>query len=614
MRAVCQEPEVEPLGRRDGGWAVMLAAATAAGLAISWQRWGNPLIDGGREMNEPLRLLRGEALYTDVRHLYGPLAPHVNASLYRLFGPSLDVLYAAGAVSTAATLALVYRIARSFIAAAPAAAATAIVLWTCALSPFGSWIFPYAYAATYGMLFALASLALVLAYVERDETRWLLAAGVAAGLAAAAKTEPALVACGSGLVTALAAGRGDVGRSAALAARFLLPAAAVAAAVYAPVVARVGADRLLHETFVLPLPWTVPAEHVHFDRLVAGLDRPAANAALMLLGSVRLALAGGFIAAVAALVARFGRGLSWIAVAAAAALVFRFARTAPALHWIHWGQGLYRGLPVVLGAVLAAAALEWRRGVGDGEVRPRSLARLALATFALASLGRILLRVEVDTVYAATCLPASLVVLAWLAVACARALAPDAADKRIADAVVTALLLGYAGWTAAAAFRIYRLDDLALIETPRGRMFSPPELAAAFNGAIAFVGAETRPGEPVAVVPEGTSIDFLADRRNPLREEAIHPGILDADGEASAIERLATSGTRVVLVTNRRSSEFGRGCFGVDYAVRLFRWIEANFEPVATFGRRVPEASRPCDAMFFIRAYRRRASSSAGAT
>ena len=51
-------------------WAVLT-------LAASWLRWAAPVVDIGREMNQPLRLSSGEMLYSDVRHIYGPLSPWV---------------------------------------------------------------------------------------------------------------------------------------------------------------------------------------------------------------------------------------------------------------------------------------------------------------------------------------------------------------------------------------------------------------------------------------------------------------------------------------------------------------------------------------------------------
>src|ERR1022692_312623 len=84
----------------------------AAGLAGSWARWGHPLIDSGREMNAPLRLMRGEMLYSQVRYIYGPLSPYLNAWLYRAFHPSLWALWINGMVTTMIILALAYWLAR----------------------------------------------------------------------------------------------------------------------------------------------------------------------------------------------------------------------------------------------------------------------------------------------------------------------------------------------------------------------------------------------------------------------------------------------------------------------------------------------------------------------
>src|SRR5262249_30354164 len=55
-------------------------------LIVSWQRWTRPLVDHGREMNLPARVLAGEQLYVDILYYYGPFAPHFNALLYRIFG------------------------------------------------------------------------------------------------------------------------------------------------------------------------------------------------------------------------------------------------------------------------------------------------------------------------------------------------------------------------------------------------------------------------------------------------------------------------------------------------------------------------------------------------
>ncbi len=61
-------------------------------------------------------------------------------------------------------------------------------------------------------------------------------------------------------------------------------------------------------------------------------------------------------------------------------------------------------------------------------------------------------------------------------------------------------------------------------------------------------------------MPEGTSIDFLSGRRNPLREEIITPGYLDAQDEERAIRQLREAGTTLILIPNRPTAEFGPAC------------------------------------------------------
>jgi 4-amino-4-deoxy-L-arabinose transferase-like glycosyltransferase len=92
-------------------------------------------------MNQPLRLARGEMLYSDVRHIYGPLSPYINALLYKIFGPSLTVLYADGIVTAILILAAVYWLSRRLMGRPAAAATTLSVMWLCAFKQAGKLTF-----------------------------------------------------------------------------------------------------------------------------------------------------------------------------------------------------------------------------------------------------------------------------------------------------------------------------------------------------------------------------------------------------------------------------------------------------------------------------------------
>ena len=192
-----------PLGCKDAPCVLLILFSFAGGLWASWQRWGNPLIDAGREMNVPLRLAHGEALYTQVRYIYGPLSPYVNAELYRIFGARLSVICGGGIVATIVILALLYWLARRLMNPAEATVAVVAITWLCALKPEGNYILPYAYSVLHGSLLDLAALALLMGYIGKRRGVFLVLAGFCGGLAALAKTEMGIVALGTGIAAIL---------------------------------------------------------------------------------------------------------------------------------------------------------------------------------------------------------------------------------------------------------------------------------------------------------------------------------------------------------------------------------------------------------------------------
>ncbi|HYX23658.1 MAG TPA: hypothetical protein VFC23_05850, partial [Thermoanaerobaculia bacterium] len=72
--------------------------------------------------------------------------------------------------------------------------------------------------------------------------------------------------------------------------------------------------------------------------------------------------------------------------------------------------------------------------------------------------------------------------------------------------------------------------------------------------------------------------------RNPLRENLILPGVLDAAGDAEVLQRLDREKPRFVLLCYRPTWEFGTGRFGKGYAVQLWAEVEKRYTQVASFG------------------------------
>ena len=83
---------------KENKYLIALCALCIAGLALFLGHYSEFLIDVGREIYYPERILQGDILYKDLFDIYGPLAYQFNAILYKLFGAKLSTLYGAGVV------------------------------------------------------------------------------------------------------------------------------------------------------------------------------------------------------------------------------------------------------------------------------------------------------------------------------------------------------------------------------------------------------------------------------------------------------------------------------------------------------------------------------------
>ncbi|MEW6207237.1 MAG: hypothetical protein AB1631_02650 [Acidobacteriota bacterium] len=623
------------IDKRDLPWVVLIILSFLLGLAASWERWGNPLVDCGREMNQPLRLIRGEMLYSDVRHIYGPLSPYVNAALYRLFGVSLDTLYIDGIITSIIILALVYWISRRLMGRAASAIATLEVMWLCAFKQAGNYIFPYSYSALHGCALGLATLVLILKAVEKSEVRnqsqrdvqltddrrptvYFLSAGVTAGLTMLAKTEMGLASVAVGLVVAWLAGQPRLRRSILLTFVFLLPALGIMAGGYSLIAARVGWDTLSRDSFLFFQ--NLPQELVYYNKRMSGFDMPLESLGLMLGAAVRLAGLAGIVVAVSLLAARrrtdlieapiaketitdagqAKTSLLWAMLAISTAVFI----LAPAGSSMSWDKGPYLAMPVLLVGLLISGLFRYQKQTDVD--RRRTLTLIAVSVFALASLARVLLRVRSGGAYSSYLLPASVILFTYFWVYPFPDFVRGERTRQFARNFMIVFMLAHAIITGVLLSHRYRARNIHPIETERGTMIAASDIGIAINEAIDFINRETLPGDAVAVMPEGTSINFFTDRTNPLREEITTPGFLDEGGEERAIRQMRDSNTRLVLVTNRATSEFGPSVLGRDYNHRLMRWVEENYEQAAIFGPSHDNDLEIGDRIFFIRAYRKK--------
>ena len=155
----------------------------------TWSTWGTLSIDSGHEAYVPAALAQGQVLYRDVFWMYTPLAPYINAALFRVFGIRLEVLYWAGSIAALGSAILLFLIGKRLSSRLVGWTAAAVLL----IEAFHSWHFcfplPYSFAPVYGCLAACFFLWCVVQAPFSRNPVWIFLAACAASVALLLKME-----------------------------------------------------------------------------------------------------------------------------------------------------------------------------------------------------------------------------------------------------------------------------------------------------------------------------------------------------------------------------------------------------------------------------------------
>ena len=180
-----------------GTWLARAFLLCVAGILAwyTWGHWGDFQIDSGREIYVPVAILQGKLLFRDICYMYGPLAPYMEALLFRIFGIHLTVLYVFGLALTMGSALWIFEIARQFDLELIPAIVPPLLFLSEAFSPFiFNFVFPYSYAATLAAFFGLACLYFTIRHGREARPTQLAIASLFAALVLLAKQEFA-VAC-----------------------------------------------------------------------------------------------------------------------------------------------------------------------------------------------------------------------------------------------------------------------------------------------------------------------------------------------------------------------------------------------------------------------------------
>lgn len=560
-------------------------------LRSTWLAWGDPIIDTGRELEIPWKIAAGKMLYRDMAYNYGPLSPSFHALLFKLFGVRLIVVVWSGVLAAAAGAVLVWRVSRTLADRVAACAITAVFLLECAFqhdTPNGifNFVLPYSFPAVHGMLLALGAWLALSSWIDRGGRARLAVAGALVGLSILCKVEVAFaIVVPLALVPLIAdLNRGQVRRDVILdQAAWAGPCALVAAGGFLPFVLGSSFDVVVWRNVLRPQ--LADFRSNLFFMMHLGLADLPANLRRIGLGLAGWTAAAALVGAGSTLMGR--REASQRGARLAAGTLVLLATVAAAWFWLPH-ELEFAGLSAV--ALTVSIVYGWRVATGAASPEPRSLRLFALALLGTLALFRMFM--TAGTFHYGFCLavPALILLGVTLCSELPRLLPALGRAEPWFGPALACLLVALSCRNFLTESRLYYRQRTVELRGARGTMWISSEPYGVTPGeylasALARLQSSAREGDTLLVLPEGATINFLSGQMNPTYYDTLIPPELEAPGvEDALIEQIERARVTRILFVERNVSEYGRRGLGVDYGMKLARYIRERYVMESTFG------------------------------
>jgi len=573
---------------------LLLALTFAALAAWSWRKWPDLLVDFGRELYVPWQLSLGQVLYRDIALHYGPIAPYLNAGLFKLFGVSLRTLIFGNLAILAGMTALIYSTLQRACDRLTAFTAGLLFLLVFAFpqySAIGSMNFvaPYSHAATHGMAWSVAMIFCLTLWKSASRPFLLGLAGFCLGAVFLTKPEIFI-----GAAAAAGAWAGLLFLEPAFFARGSLKAVALfILAALIPVL-------LFLIYFSIPLSfseavravtctWTYALNpelsHNYYFRFGMGLDDLRANLILMLKMFGLIAAWVGLASALEGAAQKTKANLRRLSPLLSLALVAGLWTKADLIPW----DDLPRAL--TLTTLLAGAGLLWKwfNLRKDPPAANPYFSMVIWSAFALGLLVKMFLNVRFYHYGFHLAMPAMLLLVITLVWLWPSLLARTPQGGYLFRALALAMLALAAGhyWQMSRQFysfknfRIGRGSDLIL---GYNREIHPRDFF--FAQALQWIKQQTPPSATLVALPEGTMLNYLSRRLNPTPYIYFTRVEMISFGENNILQALQKTPPDYLALEHVSSEDYGVGYFGADprYGKSIMDWASNSYHLAAQIG------------------------------
>lgn len=551
-------------------------------FSVNYGKWGDPLIDFGREVYIPWALTQGKTLFTDIAYFNGPFSPYFNALVYSLLGAGLDRLFL---VNTAIAAGIAWLIFRLLSVAASRAAAVYGVLAYITLFAFSqysvignyNYVSPYSHEATHGLALALGMLVCLTTSFQTSR-RWpALVAGICCGCVMLTKPEITLAAGATAGAAFFAMSlTHSLKQSCRQGALFLVGVLAPLLAAYALSLQGAPAREALQGVLG---GWVhVGAEGLKnnpFYQSIIGVDNLSHDLTKMLTSFMGL-LAVLWSLSVIAGSKTFNKSRRFViflpaVLLAAGVWVFQlplipaFSRSFP--------------LALLLAFVFFTRTLLKERST-------QSAISFIFCVFSGALLLKIVFKTHIYHYGFFLALPASMfmicLVFTW-APKTLRALSSDAAQRSYTTGM-GAVLAVVIVWHLLLSFALY--GEKNVIVGKGSDAFAADIRGVFVNLAVDWLQTNTDTDATVLVLPEGAMINYQARRINPTKIINLLPPEVMMFTEGALLQSIRENAPEYILLMHRDTSNYGVRFFGRDYGQGIMDWIATHYHEVHQIGSR----------------------------
>ncbi len=535
----------------------------------------------------PWQISEGRILYRDILHYYGPFAQVFNALIFKILGVHSRTLMWLGIVGSVGFSLLLYHALRVISDRLTASVGILVFVLMFACSQYTmignyNYICPYSHEIVDGVFLSLMTFILAAFLVKRPAAETVLGMGLLLGCVVLTKVEVAVAALAGMGVGGLLLCREGVRRQELLRVGLILIMGLLLPGILFWIYfsLKLGGAEALR---VLEYPFLAPFSKTYFSNSfyiqMAGMDDLLGNGMKLLRQcagwSLFLAWTGGLGVLTQRIKSDHPRRMfSLMGIVLTAAALFMIY---PQVAW----NDVFRPLPVVVllytGFVLGDVL--WQL---DQRERRRAILKLVGAVFSGVLLLKILWNAHIYHYGFVLALPSVMVCLAFVLYEfprrCELWIDPWVVRSCLGLGILS-LCMGY----AAISLQLYVLKEFNVHSLTGSFVTYSSDVSwqgPCLQRAIDYLREHTLQDASVVVVPEGVIINFLSERRNPLKYFEFEPKLIEAIGEAVIVQAFQDKRPDYVVIVERDNTEHGARYFGQDYAQDLYGWIMKNYTQV----------------------------------